>query len=358
MAHACGIPEGQLRRVYEWYFHEDALRQAITKVIRYHGTLPLTALLGSGHTSSSDGIRFGAASSALNARHLPRYFGMRLGLTLYSHVLDQGTQYWVDMVNCQLREATFVLDGLLYQDAPAITEHYVDAHGATELVFGLFALLRFRFSPRLADLPDQVLYRGIKGADYGVLNPVIRQSVRGPLIVSEWEDLNRPAASLKDGLARPSLIVSRLQAMRRLNPLQQAIQELGRIEKTRHILTIADDPAARRRMLVGLNKQELLHSMARVVSFGRQGRFGDRGYEAQLGRASCLSLVLNACIVWTTRYLWAAAEELARRGQPVSEEAWQHLTAILWEHIGLVGDYSFEERTFGDGLRPLRTGEA
>ncbi len=146
--------------------------------------------------------------------------------------------------------------------------------------------------------------------------------------------------------------------MRRQNPLQQAIQELGRIEKTRHILTIADDPAARRRMLVGLNKQELLHSMARVVSFGRQGRFGDRGYEAQLGRASCLSLVLNAMIVWTTRYLWAAAEELARRGQPVPDEAWQHLTAILWEHIGLVGDYTFEERSFGDGLRPLRTGEA
>jgi hypothetical protein len=56
--------------------------------------------------------------------------------------------------------------------------------------------------------------------------------------------------------------------------------------------------------------------------------------------------------------LWAAAEELARRGHPVPDEAWQHLTAILWEHIGLVGDYTFEERSFGDGLRPLRTGEA
>ena len=65
--------------------------------------------------------------------------------------------------------------------------------------------------------------------------------------------------------------------MRRQNPLQQAIQDLGRIDKTRYILTIADDPEARRRMLVGLNKQERLHSMARVVSFGRQGRFGDRG---------------------------------------------------------------------------------
>ncbi|MGH9180552.1 MAG: Tn3 family transposase, partial [Acidimicrobiales bacterium] len=358
MAHACGIPEGQLRRVYDWYFHEDALRQATTLVIGYHGTLPLTARLGSGHTSSSDGIRFGVASSALNARHLPRYFGMRRGLTLYSHVLDQGTQYWVDMVNCQLREATFVLDGLLYQDAPAVTEHYTDTHGATELLFGLFALLGFRFSPRLADLGDQVLYRGTKGAHYGALDPVIRQSVRTALIVEQWDDLNRLAASLRDGLARPSLVVTRLQAMRRQNRLQQAIAELGRIEKTRHILTIADDPAARRRMLVGLNKQERLHSMAREVTFGRQGRYGDRGYEAQLARASCLSLVLNAMIVWTTRYLWAAADELARRGQPVPEEAWRYLSAIMWEHVQLVGDYSFDEHPPVDGLRPLQVQEA
>jgi TnpA family transposase len=39
-------------------------------------------------------------------------------------------------------------------------------------------------------------------------------------------------------------------------------------------------------VLVGLNKGETLHSMARTVSFGRQGRFADRGYEAQLNRAS------------------------------------------------------------------------
>jgi hypothetical protein len=37
-----------------------------------------------------------------------------------------------------------------------------------------------------------------------------------------------------------------------------------------------------------------VHDRARDISFGRQGRFGDRSYEAQLSQASALSLVINA----------------------------------------------------------------
>ena len=127
--------------------------------------------------------------------------------------------------------------------------------------------------------------------------------------------------------------------------------------KTRHILSYIDDEALRRRVLVGLNRQERLHAMAREICFGRQGRFGDRGYEAQLNRASALSLVINALTVWNTRYLHAAAEELARRGRPIPEDAWTHLTPLLWEHVHLVGHYRFEEPVITGELRALRMEE-
>jgi TnpA family transposase len=353
MARASGIPVGQLTRVADWYLREDTLRSAISALVHYHRGLPLTEAFGTGTTSSSDGIRFGVAASTLNARYLPRAFARRRGITVMSHVSDQGTQYWVDVVNCQLREATFVLDGLLYHDAPPIEEHYTDTEGFTDLVFGLCTILGKRFAPRLRDLPDQALYRARRDGDYGPLNPLLRQSVRSGLIARHWDDLNRLAASLKDGLATPSLIVSRLQAMQRQNPLQQALQEVGRIAKTRHILTYVDDERLRRRVLVGLNKQERVHNMARDISFGRQGRYADRGYEAQLNRASALSLVINAIIVWNTRYLAAAADELARRGQPIPASAWTHLTPLLWEHVHFVGSYLFEELAIVGELRPL-----
>ncbi len=354
VARSAGLAEGQLARVYDWYFREETLRQAIATLIAHHRTLPLTARFGAGTTSSSDGVRFGVAASTLNARHHPRYFGMRRGVTVYSHVSDQGTQFWIDVVNCQLREATYVLDGLLYQETLPIQEHYTDTHGYTDILFGLFEVLGYRFAPRLRDLPDQALARARADADYGALDAVLRQPIRGDLIARHWDEPHRLGASLKDGLAVPSLVVAKLQALQRQNPLQRALQELGRLAKTRHILQYVDDRALRRRVLVGLNKQERLHALARTICFGRQGRFGDRGYEAQLNRASALSLVINALIVWDTTYLAAAAAELARRGQPVPDAAWAHLTPLLWEHVHLVGQYRFEEPVLQGKLRPLR----
>ena len=354
MANSSGMALHELEATYDWYFREETLRAAIHHLITYHGTLALTSLLGDGKTSSSDGIRFGVATSNLNARNNSRHFGMRRGVTLYNHVNNRGEQYWVDVVNCTMREATYVLDGLLYQDAPDIKEHYTDTGGYTDLIFGLFTLLGFRFAPRLRDLSDQTLYRAKKGFDYGVLAPTLKKDIKVNLIIEHWDDLNRVAASLKDGLLRPSLLVSKLQAMKQQNPLQQALQELGRLAKTLHILEYIDDPAFRRRVLIGLNKGEHLHSLARAIAFGRQGRFHDRGYEAQLNRASALSLVINAIAVWNTRYFEQAQAVLAKQGSPVPKEVWQHISPLQWAHIHLNGSYHFTDITLEGDFRPLR----
>jgi hypothetical protein len=94
--------------------------------------------------------------------------------------------------------------------------------------------------------------------------------------------------------------------------------------------------------------------MARALFFGRQGRFTDRGYEAQLNRASALSLVLNAIVVWNTRYFEQAQTALARQGDPVAESIWKHLSAIQLEHIHLVGAYHFTDVQLEGEFRPLR----
>jgi TnpA family transposase len=354
MSRASGIPYGQLVRVHDWCFREETLRQAITTLLRYHQALPLTASFGPGTTSSSDGMRFGASASVLGARHLPRYFGARRGLSVYSHVSDQGPQFALAVINCQLREATFALDGVLHQEVYPIEEHYSDTHGYTDLVFGLCEVLGVRFAPRLRDLPDQVIYRANKGADYRGLAPVLRRAIRDGLIVEHWDQINRVAASMHDGLVAPSLVVAKLQSLRRQNPLQQAVQELGRLPKTRHILSYVDDPVLRRRVLVGLNKQERVHSMARAICFGRQGRFPDRDAEGQLSRASALSLVLNAIIVFNTRYLAAASSRHESSGRSVPEEVWRHLSPLHWEHVHAIGTYCFDEPVIDGELRALR----
>ena len=59
-------------------------------------------------------------------------------------------------------------------------------------------------------------------------------------------------------------------------------------------------------------------------------------------------------IVWTTEYLAAAAEDLTQQGCPVPDALWPHLTPLQWEHVNLVGQYTFEEPVITGRLRPLR----
>lgn len=351
MAQAAGMREGLIQRAIDWYLREETLREAITRLIQYHRSLPLAAKFGEGTTSSSDGIRFGVAPSALGGRHQPRYFGVRRGVTLINHVSDQGPQFWIDVINCQVREATYVLDGLVYQDTYPIKEHYTDTGGYTELLFGCFELLGFRFAPHIKDLPDQRLYRMDRGADYGALTPVLRGVIRDRLISDHWDEMNRLAASFKDGIATPSVVIAKLQALQRLNPLQAAVQELGRVGKTRHILTYAIDEAMQRRTRVGLNKGERVNGLARVLFFGQLGRFLQREYEGQLSRATALSLLINAITVWNTRYYQAVADQLPS----IPDEIWTQVSPTSWEHIQFTGDYSFQkELALAGDLRPLR----
>ena len=163
--------------------------------------------------------------------------------------------------------------------------------------------------------------------------------------------MNRLAASFKDGIATPSVVIAKLQALQRLNPLQAAVQELGRVGKTRHILLYAIDEAMRRRVRGGLNTGERVNGLARVLFFGQLGRFLQREYEGQLSRATALSLLINAITVWNTRYFQAVADHLPA----FPDEVWAHVSPTSWEHIQLVGDYSFhKELALAGDLRPPR----
>ncbi len=59
-----------------------------------------------------------------------------------------------------------------------------DTHGYSDVVFGLFALLGYKFSPRIADLPDQRFWRLDRDADYGALDELSRHRLDKRLIAA------------------------------------------------------------------------------------------------------------------------------------------------------------------------------
>jgi TnpA family transposase len=80
-----------------------------------------------------------------------------------------------------VRDAPYVLDELCNTTTELpIVEHTTDTHGYTEIIFALFDLVGFQFTPRLRDLGRQRLYTSgtLDIQCYPRLQPYIRQRLR------------------------------------------------------------------------------------------------------------------------------------------------------------------------------------
>src|SRR4051794_40462301 len=65
-----------------------------------------------------------------------------------------------------------------------------------------------------------------------------------------------------------------------------------------------------------------------------------------------LGLVLNAVVLWNTRYTDAAVSALRAEGHPVRDEDVARLSPLGDAHINMLGRYAFAARA-DTGLRPL-----
>jgi TnpA family transposase len=148
----------------------------------------------------------------------------------------------------------------------------------------------------------------------------------------------------------------KLAAYPRQNQVARALTEMGKLERTAYLLEYFRDEALRRRVLIGLNKGEALHALARQLFFGRLGELRDRAFEDQMHRASCLHLLMAAIAAWNTVYLTKAIGTLRKRGEDIPEATVAHIAPLGWEHIRLIGDYHFAPQSGRslENLRPLR----
>lgn len=257
-----------------------------------------------------------------------------------------------------MRDATYVLDGLLYHESDLrIEEHYTDTAGFTDHVFALMHLLGFRFAPRIRDLADTKLYVPNSDADYAGLKPMLGGTLNIRQIRTHWDEILRLAASIKQGTVTVSLMLRKLGSYPRQNGLAVALRELGRIERTLFVLDWLQSVELRRRVQVGLNKGESRNALARAVFFNRLGEIRDRSFEQQRYRASGLNLVTAAIVLWNTVYLGRVIKALEESGNPVDSALLQYLSPLGWEHINLTGDYIWQSNISKTGkgeFRPLR----
>jgi len=232
-----------------------------------------------------------------------------------------------------------------------------DTAGYSDIIFGLFWLLGYQFSPRLADLGETRFWRLDPTANYGPLNGLARNRVKPALISRNWDDFLRVAGSLKMGTVRASEFIRSLQRSGKQSLLGHALGELGRIPKILHLLTYVDDELYRRGTLTQLNRHEGRHSLARIIFHGQRGELRQRYREGQEDQLGALGLVLNALIMWNTRYMDAALSHLRAGGREIKPEDQARLSPLGSDHFNVLGRYDFHvtDEILKGKLRPLRS---
>ncbi|WP_189544499.1 Tn3 family transposase [Streptomyces gelaticus] len=360
------LTRSRLVHVDQYYLRADTIAAANAALIEAQAKVPIVKFWGQGLLASVDGLRFVVPVRSISTAPSPKYFAKKNGITWLNAINDQVIGIGQMVVPGTPRDSLFILDALLNLDGGVKPEMVAtDNASYSDMVFGIFKLLGYRFSPRFKDLEDQRFWKAqMPDAEpvggYGPLEAIARNKVNVKKILTAWPDMLQVAGSLVTNQVRAYDLLRMFGSKDRPNPLGAAFAEYGRIAKTLHLLAVVDpmDDTYRRQMHKQLTVQESRHKLARDICHGKKGTIHQAyrdGMEDQLG---ALGLVLNAVVLWTTRYIDAAVAQLRAEGHEIRDEDVARLSPLKHKNLNVLGRYNFTASQPVDGLRPLRDPDA
>ncbi len=343
------LTRSRLAWVQQNYIRADTITRANARLVEAQSKLALAQAWGGGEVASADGLRFSVPIKTLNAGPNSKYFGSGRGVTFYNFLSNQFSGIHALVIPGTLRDAPYLLEGVLEQQTIlAPSEIMSDTSGYSDIIFGLFFLLGYQFSPRLADVGGTRYWRMNNATHYGLLEGVARHQLNTKLIERNWEDVLRVTGSLKMGTVKATELIRVLQAGGRTSTLGRAIGEVGRIAKSLFLLGYLDDENYRRRILTQLNRGETRHTLARAIFHGKRGELRQRYREGQEDQLGALGLLLNVCVLWNTQYMDLSVKGLKSPDQEIKPEDIGRLSPLGYEHINMLGRYQF---TLPEGLK-------
>jgi len=149
---------------------------------------------------------------------------------------------------------------------------------------------------------------------------------------------------LKARTAPAHVVLQRLTSSGPSDRVAKALTALGRLVKTRNILRYLHDEPLRLRIQTQLNRGEARHGLAKWLFFANQGEFRTSEYESIMNKASCLSLLSNAVVLWNTVQLERIVTELRASGTTIRDDDLVHVWPLQRRHITPNGVY-FANRT-------------
>lgn len=149
------------------YFRAETLSEANAKLVDFHSQLYLANMWGGGEIASADGLRFIIPVKSVHSVPNPKYFGSGRGVTYYNYTSDQFTGLHGLVIPGTIRDSLYLLQCVLEQNTNLQPKEIMtDTAGYSDIILGLFGLLGYQFSLRLADISESRLWRFDVNSDY------------------------------------------------------------------------------------------------------------------------------------------------------------------------------------------------
>src|SRR4051812_38657928 len=116
--------------------------------------------------------------------------------------------------------------------------------------------------------------------------------------------------------------------------------------------SLFDKTTTGRRVQLQLNRGESRHDLARWLFFANRGEFRSGDYEEIMNKASCLSLLSNAVLVWNTVRMSEIVARLRAAGESVANEDLGRISPLAYAHVIPNGTYVFDRSPRGVNIAP------
>jgi len=347
MGETSDIGYQHLKTTSDNFIRLETLSQANDRVSNAIAQLPIFRHydIGEAIHSSSDGQKFETRIHTINARHSPKYFGLKKGIVSYTLVANH-VPINAEIIGANDHESHYVFDILFNNTTDIQPEvHSTDTHGTNEVNFAILSLFGYQFAPRYRDFHEKV-YEGLYGTKHPsqydeswLIRP--RRKINRNLIIEEWENIQRIIVSLALKTTTQSIIVSKLSAYARRNKTRRALWEYDNIIRSLYLLDYIDSVSLRQNVGRALNRGENYHQLRRAVSYANFGKLRFKTEYQQQVWNECARLLTNCIIYYNATILSEMLSYKEDAGDCRGAALIKLISPVAWQHLNFYGRYEF-----------------
>lgn len=339
-----------LRYVKKRYITAENVRIAIQDVINTLLTIRDPEIWGYGTTiSACDSKKMSVWDQNLMAEWHIRYGGR--GVMIYWHVDKNGLCIHSLLKTCASSEVASMIHGILHHDTEMdLDKVAVDTHGQSTIGFGFSEFFPdFDLLPRLKDLHKQKLYCASASKKQKALYPNLTDALASEAIVwskieNNYRDMVKHAAALKIRTVEPEVMLKRLSANNKENPVYQALLEVGKASRTIFLCRYLSEESLRIEINEALNTVERVNGLMEFIFYGKGGEISTNRVQDQELSLLCLHL-LQACMCYITTILIQTTLSDPKWQTVLTAEDMRALSPLFTGHINPYGLLSLDMET-------------